>query len=36
MTMKLFNVFTFRGSRVVRIVGYRERSEALEAACLSE
>ena len=35
--MKLFSVWTFRDSKVVRIVGgYRDRSEALEAAGLSE
>jgi ketosteroid isomerase-like protein len=37
VTMNLFNVFTLRDSRVLRIVGgYRDRSEALEAAGLSE
>jgi ketosteroid isomerase-like protein len=35
--MKIFSVWTFRDSKVVRIVGgYRDRSEALEAAGLSE
>ena len=35
--MKLFSVWTFRDAKVVRIVGgYRDRSEALEAAGLSE
>jgi ketosteroid isomerase-like protein len=33
--MKLFNVWTLRDSKVVRVVGgYRDRSEALEAAGL--
>ena len=37
VTMHIFNVFTLRDSKVVRIVGgYRERSEALEAAGLSD
>jgi len=36
-TMRLFNVWTLRDSKVVRIVGgYRDRSEALEAAGASE
>ena len=36
VTMNIFNVFTLRDSRVLRIVGgYRERSEALQAAGLS-
>ena len=35
--MKLFSVWTFRDAKVVQIVGgYRDRSEALEAAGLSE
>jgi ketosteroid isomerase-like protein len=35
--MQLFNVWTLRDSKVVRIVGgYRDRSEALEAAGLPE
>jgi ketosteroid isomerase-like protein len=35
--MDLFNIWTLRDSRVVRVVGgYRDRSEALEAAGLAE
>jgi hypothetical protein len=35
--MQLFNVWTLRDSKVVRIVGgYRDRSEALKAAGLQE
>ena len=35
--MRLFNIWTLRDSRVVRIVGgFRDRSEALEAAGLPE
>ena len=35
--MKVFNVWTLRDSKVVQIVGgYRDRSEALEAAGASE
>jgi ketosteroid isomerase-like protein len=35
--MRLFQVWSFRGSRVVRVVGgYRDRSDALDAAGLSE
>ena len=37
VTMQVFNVFTIRDSKIMRIVGgYRERSEALEAVGLSE
>jgi ketosteroid isomerase-like protein len=33
VTMQLFNIWSFRGPKVVRVVGgYRDRSEALEAA----
>jgi hypothetical protein len=35
--MKIFQVWTLRGSKVVRMVGgYRDRNEALEAVGLSE
>ena len=35
--MRVFNIWTLRGGKVIRLVGgYRERSEALEAAGLSE
>jgi ketosteroid isomerase-like protein len=37
VAMQLFNVWTLRDSKVVRVVGgYRDRSEAFEAAGLSE
>jgi ketosteroid isomerase-like protein len=37
VTMNFFDVFTLRNRRVLRILaGYRDRSEALEAAGLSE
>jgi hypothetical protein len=37
VTMEVFNVWTLRDSKVVRVVGgYRERSEALEAASAAE
>lgn len=37
VTMAVMNVWTFRESKVVRVVGgYRDRAEALEAAGLSE
>ena len=37
VTMILFNIFTLRDSRIWRIIGgYRDRSEALEAAGLRE
>jgi ketosteroid isomerase-like protein len=36
-TMEVMNVWTFRDSKVVRVVGgYRDRAEALDAAGLSE
>ncbi len=34
--MRYFQVWSFRGRKVIRIEGFRERAEALEAAGLSE
>ena len=37
VSMQIFQIWTLRGAKVVRMVsGYRDRSEALEAAGLSE
>ena len=36
VSMQLFHVWTLRRSKVVRMVSYRDRPEALEAAGLSE